>query len=153
MGHYADMNIDTCETILQGIAENGGATVTVDGLPVDMSGAYIVAMGREYETVVHPDAPDFVATVLDFVNDSHGRIAELVRAAMIIRAAGIGDVYSPIHLGAWVNPDDGLVYLDLVQVHTNRDAAIALGRARKQHAIFDTTTGADIPLHVTLVKS
>jgi hypothetical protein len=152
MGYYADMNIGTCDALLQGIAENGGATVTVDGMPVNMSGAYIVAMGAQYETVIHPDAPDFVATVLDFVNEAHGRIAELVRGAMIVRAAG-HDVYSPIHLGAWVNPDTGLVHLDLVQVHTNRAAAIALGRARKQRAIFDTITGADIPLHVTLVKS
>lgn len=46
--------------------------------------------------------------------------------------------------GGWVK--DGLAYLDAVELHTERDDAIRVGRKNKQIAIYNLRTGQEIEL-------
>ena len=48
------------------------------------------------------------------------------------------------YLGAWVN--DGVLVLDVVQVHPHQHMAILLGRLRGEDAIYDLDTGQTITL-------
>jgi len=48
------------------------------------------------------------------------------------------------YLGAWHNPENGLVYLDISRVLPSRAAAERLGREHDQLAIFDFSGGGKV---------
>jgi hypothetical protein len=51
-----------------------------------------------------------------------------------------------VFVGTWVNPDDGLIYLDATVVVHDIDEAMALGYENSQLAIFDLYTHETISL-------
>jgi hypothetical protein len=53
------------------------------------------------------------------------------------------------HLGGWLDRSTGYIWLDLVWVIDRRLAPLApiIGRALRQHCVFDLTRGTAVPLH------
>ena len=46
--------------------------------------------------------------------------------------------------GAWVNPADGVLWLDVVEIVHEADKAVRLGRERGEIAVWDIRNGVDI---------
>lgn len=98
-----------------------GGTVTRGGQSYRGRKGYVVALGAPFAAT---------RTVGEFAHDLE--IAWLVRDF----AAEYGYMFNDHYLlGVWL--EDGELYLDVVEVIETRSAAVALGRARDQIAIWD----------------
>jgi len=107
---------------------NGGATLSLSGEV--LKEGYCVALPRElgFEKIKgHSSISDTFAFVDNFISS--------VPNSMGNKA-----------IGAWVNTENNCLYLDLVDVVHNKEAAIRLGKARKQIAIFNLDTLEEIRL-------
>lgn len=108
-------------TYQQAIATLRSGGTTVPALP----GRYVVAVGKPYERVT-PQRIDAIASALTDLS--------LTRAAQ------------GRSLGTWVNPDDGMVYVDVVESFTSKAAAMRAARSRAQLAVYDAR--ADVAITV-----
>jgi hypothetical protein len=133
-----------CETVL-----NGGATVDIEsGTTVSREG-YVVALGAEYTWKMHTTNQD-VRTRFN----SCGGLLDWVTQYVEHAVTWISDfpVFAPVYVGSWIDENTDTLYLDLVEIVSDRDSAIKLARRRGELAIFDNTNGVDIPV-VTLRKA
>lgn len=136
-----------CETVL-----NGGATVDIEsGTTVSRHG-YVVALGSEYTWRMHTTNQDIRTRF-----NSRGGLLDWVtqyveHAVTWIDGFGDWQAVSPVYVGSWVDENTDTLYLDLVEIVSDRDAAIKLARRRGELAIYDNTNGVDIPV-VTLRKA
>ena len=109
--------------ILADILAAGGATL--DGSTLDpVAPARGYAVGLALDTAVTLDA----STATDAA----------LRAAL---AQVVAD-YRPPYVGAWV--DGGRIHLDPVAIVARRRAALALGKATRQLAVYDFATGESV---------
>lgn len=49
-------------------------------------------------------------------------------------------------VGLWLNPEDGLLYLDPINYVASREDAVNLGRKRGEYAIYDLKTASVVDL-------
>jgi hypothetical protein len=106
----------------------GGTTVDPAGGPPPMIGYAVALPGLE---TTYPHTPD----------DQHATAARISAYADAHRADLAGDTR---YLGTWV--DAGKLYVDTVEIYTDRAAAELAGIAARQLAIFDLATGTEIAL-------
>jgi hypothetical protein len=113
----------------------GGATMALDGT-VPVTGYAVALPGLEQ---TYPDG------YADTADDG----ATVARISAYIDAHRASLERPDRYLGAWV--DAGTLYLDTVEVFTDRDAAILAGIAAEQIAIFDIAAGEEIRLDTAQV--
>lgn len=103
------------------ILKNGGATLDSNLEPIQAQNGYMVSMqGHE------------LVTTIEGLNDT-----------LIERYTSLAKKLNG-YVGMWL--DDGKVYLDISQHHTNKNKALEIGKANKQLAIYDIGTGKEIRL-------
>lgn len=131
--------------LLNGLADDGGATINLDNAtPVETQG-YVVAYAREMTWTVTPTMANSVTRNVQDVALQYAHQAQLW--------VGANDGATPLHAGVWANPDNGIVYFDIVQIFTDYVDAMDAARANGEIAIFDNVTGEDIKVPpVTLRK-
>lgn len=140
-----EIDIAVAAELLNGLAENGGATINLDNAtPVETQG-YVVAYAREMTWTV---TPTMQCSVTRNVQDVALQYAQQARLWV-----GDNDGATPLHVGVWADPDTGIVYFDVVQIFTDYVDAMDAARANGEIAIFDNVTGEDIKVPaVTLRK-
>lgn len=131
-----DILIDAAATLLAGIEADGGATVDIHtGRTVNLTHGYVVSMagyGWKYGLNCVPVTdPEFADWVQQYVNHAPEWIGSITSA-------------NPIYVGAWLDADTGIVYLDLSAVFTGREFALTVAREQGQVAIWDVVHGTDI---------
>jgi hypothetical protein len=133
------------ETVL-----NGGATVDIESGTTISRPGYVVALGSEFTWKMHFNG-DAAASMR--MLDSAGVLPWVTQyvdqAATWIES--FGD-FAPVYVGAWIDDNTNTLYLDLVEIVTDREAAIKLATRRGELAIFDNTNGVDIPVSVPVVQ-
>jgi len=113
------------------ILEYTGGTVSVDtGESVQSDRGYVVAYGRGCELIAPIDLEPDASWLHDLV---HGFIRSV--SPVVLQGRNVG---------AWI--DNDLLYLDVSEIVTDRDEAIALGRTREQIAIWDLRKNESIYL-------
>ena len=107
------------EKLIDRVYRDGGFTVSLSKGPVPKKG-YVVALGNIFT----------------------GREREAYREAdsllKIIKAA------SPCFLGGWLDKKTGLIYFDIVEIFSNLDEALRIGKELNEIAIFNLETGEEI---------
>ena len=73
------------------------------------------------------------------LDDLRSRVAGWVTEHLQLVAATAG-----YRFGAWVNPADGVLWLDVVEIVHEADKAVRLGRERGEIAVWDIRNGVDI---------
>jgi hypothetical protein len=119
----------TVDRAVDAILTTNGATVSLTGTPTPDSGYAVSLSGHER---IHDAAP---------------RASELVLYSWLYRfgADHLPTLLQPSHyLGAWL--DKGLLYLDVTVVVPELAAAIELGKANRQLAIYDLTNDRELRL-------
>lgn len=76
---------------------------------------------------------------------AQGKVVANTKAAIEEAYIEVSKTGTP-HIGTWVNPEDGMVYVDPTQVIDDLDSALAIAQARGEKAIFDFSTFEDIPV-------
>lgn len=116
------------QTFIDDVRANGGATWHWSR-PVPASG-FVVSHGVAFSEKVK-------ATILDDENAT----ADLVQR--FIERNDFALERPASFLGGWI--EDGYLYLDAVEVISDGELAYQLGVARNQKAIYDLSTGTEIP--------
>ena len=102
--------------------KNGGGTFdAATGKPLTPGTGYAVATGQQGK-VVAAKAKD--------INEAYVEVSKT----------------GAPHIGTWLNPEDGMVYVDPTQVVDDLEEAMKLAQARGEKAIFDFSTMEDIPV-------
>lgn len=109
---------------------NIASILAAGGATLEGSTLAPVAPTRGYAVGLAPDT----ARILEVVDATD----QALRAALEEVAA----TYRAPYVGAWV--DGGRIHLDPVEIVTRRRAALALGRARRQLAVYDFATGESV---------
>lgn len=102
---------------------NGGCTIDPVTGSTPTTGYALAVPG--FEQVTEPGFWDLADIVADYVRDNRSQLAPFGR-----------------YLGTWEH--DGRLYLDVVQVVTDRDDALALAESRGELAIYDLSAGVEI---------
>jgi hypothetical protein len=84
---------------------------------------YAVGMTPRQHRVERDDVSGFYRVILDVIRE-----------------------FNPYYVGTWVNPDDGLIYIDPIAILDDLEDAIALGVENNQIAIFNLDTMEEIRL-------
>ncbi|HEV8044116.1 MAG TPA: hypothetical protein VGP38_02980, partial [Rubrobacter sp.] len=122
---------------LSGLSErlnepDGGFTAHLDGTPDDATGDFVAAYGA-YEKVI-PVAEATPEVLAKHFDEMRGR------AKRHQTTDGV-----QLRVGAWHNPEDGMIYLDLSRVFPNAPTAMEFAKREGQLAIFDRTDFKSIP--------
>jgi hypothetical protein len=144
------MDIATAvSTLIAETVLNGGATVDIEsGTTITRSG-YVVALGSEFTWKMHFNGNLAASTrMLDSAGVLPWVTQYVEQAATWIES--FGD-FAPVYVGAWIDDNTNTLYLDLVEILSDRNAAIKLATRRGELAIFDNTNGVDIPVSVPAV--
>ncbi len=104
----------------------GGATVDPSGAPVAQDYGYVVALAG-HECPIVGDSPRLRAAVIKYVDTV---------APILTQRAGR-------YVGGWAD-GSGYLILDVVEILSDRDEALTVGRARGQTAIFDLSSGTEV---------
>lgn len=105
--------------ILADTLKNGGGTYNLDGSAIPHNG-FVVALGRKFGAIVSDNSP------IEF-------------ADMLTDIAAIGYAKT---IGTWHN--ENRIYIDAVEIATDRNSAIELGELRNQIAIWDIANECEI---------
>ena len=117
--------MSTIDDIIEHTAMNGGASINMATGKVPDAGFMVSRAGSEIITempLIREHLERFVQAYQDELDNS--------------------DTY----LGTWIDPDTGLVYLDISDNLDNLDTAVALGVEREQLAIYAVEQGETIRL-------
>lgn len=129
--HAGTTAIPAHRNVARAIAEaivsgQGGATIDHTGRPLESTTGYVVALGAPATAVVHTSAS-----------------VEVLAETVARFAADYWHIISTgYYVGAWES--NGLVYLDVSEVETDRQRAIRKGTDRNQQAIWDLATETEI---------
>jgi hypothetical protein len=118
--------------VLVVLAENDG------GCTVDREGDRFGVDGKVPGYVVGGVTPSLVVPV---PKNEAGRIARVEQVAAWL------DKNSHDAYGSWLDTETGLVHIDAVDVVTDLNAAIALGRERGEIAIWDGVNAVEVRIH------
>ena len=105
-------DMSTIEEIIEHTANNGGASINMATGNVPDTGYMVSRAGSE------------IITELPMMRDHLERFVQAYQDEL--------DTY----LGTWLDPETGLVYLDISDNLDNLDTAVALGAERAQLAIY-----------------
>ena len=117
--------MSTIDEIIEHTAMNGGASINMATGKVPDAGYMVSRVGSEVIT----EAPLTREVVEGFTQAYQDELDN-----------------SDTYLGTWVDPDTGLVYLDISDNLDNLDTAVALGAEREQLAIYAVEQGETIRL-------
>ena len=107
--------MSTIEEIIEHTTNNGGASINMATGKVPATGYMVSRAGSE------------IITELPMMRDHLERFAQAYQEEL-----DNPDTY----LGTWLDPETGLVYLDISDNLDNLDTAVALGAERAQLAIY-----------------
>lgn len=121
--------------VAHGVVNHGGATVScVEGVPTTPTSGYVVAVSGHEETEKLLDWTARRAWPARIVERLAADYARRKQAHLSLPGRA---------LGAWISPQNALVF-DVVEVIHEREAAILAGKQRGEYSIWDVAAGDEI---------
>jgi hypothetical protein len=135
------MQIEWCQRqrlVEQLLAEGGFTWRTGVGQPKI---GYAVAVSKSYE---------WVASTSDQTRKGYASVDSWLRSWLLEYAEWHASALRPSgrYVGGWIDKERGLVYFDVVEVVESSAAALALGRERRQVAVYDILNRVCLTLEV-----
>lgn len=110
----------------------GGSTLSlIAGVPTTASGYAVSLANHESKHHLLLDGPLRLKAMVELVE-------QYIESKRALLAQPLN------HLGAWMDGDT--LYLDITEVHSERETAVNLGQQRNQLAIYNLGTGEEIRL-------